>query len=185
MINLLPFEHRHQLKAARANTLLVRYVTITIVVVLMLLSMVGAVYYLLSQQFAAAEQRIADNNAKTAGYSDVQSQADTLRTSLDSAKATLGSDVHYSNALLNIAASLPPNVTVKSLSLDSQSLDKEMTLETTVDSEEQAYAIRQHLEASKYVVPGSVKFGQLTAPSGEDSGYTLQVLVTFKKEIAQ
>ena len=185
MINLLPVEERRQLKAARANTLLVRYVIITIVVVLVLLGMVGAVRHLLAQQFTAAEQRIADNLAKTTSYQEVQNQADALRSSLDSAKGALASDIHYSNALLNIAAALPSNVTVKSLSLDAQSLGQEMTLETTVDSEEQAYAIKKHLDESEFVVPGSVKYGKLIAPADSNSGYTLQLLVTFKKEIAQ
>lgn len=185
MINLLPLDSRRQLKAARANTLLVRYVIITAIIIACLLGLIGVAYQLLSQQVVTAEQHIAENHAKTADFQQVQAQADALRGSLDTAKTALSSDIHYSSALLNIAAALPPNVSIKSLSLDSTAFDQPMTLETTVESEDQAYAIRSKLQESKFVVADSVKFGKLTAPSDSNSGYTLQVLVTFTKDIAQ
>lgn len=185
MINLLPVSEQRQLKAARANTLLVRYVIITAVVIGLLLGAVGVVYQLLTAQAATAEQRIAENQAKTTDFQAVQAQADGLRTTLSAAKTAFDGDIHYSKALLNIAAAVPSDIAIKSLSLDAQSFNQQITLETTVNSEAQAYAIRTALEKSEFVVPGSVKFGKLTAPSDSNGGYILEILVTFKKEIAQ
>ena len=94
MINLLPVSEQRQLKAARANTLLVRYVIITAVVIGLLLGAVGVVYQLLTAQAATAEQRIAENQAKTTDFQAVQAQADGLRTTLSAAKTAFDGDIH-------------------------------------------------------------------------------------------
>lgn len=185
MINLLPSDNVRQLKAARANTLLIRYLIITAVLILLLLGAVAATHQLLTAQKSAAESRIADNQVKTVDYQSVQQQADTLRGALGSAKTALDQDIHYSNALLRIAAALPANTRINSLSLDAQSFDQPLTLEATVTSEEEAYALRTGLESSEYIVPGTVKFGKLTAPGADNPNYTLEISVTFKKEITQ
>lgn len=185
MINLLPADNIRQLKAARANTILVRYLFITAALIILLLGAVATAYQLLSAQKVAAEDRIIENQAKTTDFATVQQQADAVRSSLSSAKTALDSEIHYSTALLRIASALPTSTRIKSLSLDAQSLTQPMTLETTVTSEEQAYALRTALGQSEYVVPGSVKFGNLTAPGADSPDYTLEISVTFKKEIAQ
>lgn len=185
MINLLPADEIRQLKAARANTLLVRYLIIAAALIILLLGAVATTYQLLSIQKTAAETRIAENQQKTTNYSSVQQQADTVRTALGSAKTAMDSDVNYSKALLRIAAALPASTHINTLTLDAQSLTQPLTLEASVNSEEEAYALRTALQKSEYVVPESVSFGNLITPSGDNPNYTLEISVTFKKEITQ
>ena len=185
MINLLPADHRRQLRAARANTLLVRYVVITIILIMLLLAMVAAMYQLLQSQKSAAEAHIAENQAKTTAYQEVRTQADALNTSLSTARTALDGSLSYSLALTRLAKILPDNTSLTSINLTSASFGAPIKLSFPVATESQALAIRDAFIASPYVAPGSVSFGTLSTAADGNSGYVLEINVTLKKEIAQ
>lgn len=184
MINLLPVDHRRQLRAARANTLLVRYVIITAALILLLLGMVAAMYQLLLTQKTEAEAHIADNRAKTANYDDVRTQADALNTNLTAARSAIDGSLNYSLALTRLAGILPDDVKLGTVNLSSASFGTAIKLEFPVTTEAQALAIRDAFNKSEYVTPGSVSFGSLSSATSGD-GYTLELNLTLKKEIAQ
>ena len=184
MINLLPADHRRQLRAARANTLLIRYVIITAALILLLLGMVAAMYQLLLAQKADAEAHVADNLTKTTAYEDVRTQAAALNTHLTTARTALDGSLNYSLALTRLAGILPADASLGTVNLTSASFGSPIKLEFPVRTEAQALAIRDAFTKSEYVTPGSVSFGNLSSATSGD-GYTLELNVTLKKEIAQ
>src|SRR6266542_973858 len=112
MINLLPQEEKKQFRAARTNTLLIRY-NIALIGAMAFLGIAMAVVYIyLGNAKANSEQIITDNKAKASGYAAVESQANIFRSNLAIAKQILGNEVTYSKVILAIANLLPAGTTL-------------------------------------------------------------------------
>lgn len=75
MINLLPPESKRELRAARSNTLLLRYNIFLLGALAFLFLATGIVYVYLSDAKTKAERTVAENQVRTANYSAVERQA--------------------------------------------------------------------------------------------------------------
>ena len=93
MINLLPHEEKRQLRAARSNTLLVRYNILLIAAVGVLTLAVAVTFFYLTTTKTAAENSINHNTAKVSSFSSVVAEATHFKSDLAIAKLV------YSGAL--------------------------------------------------------------------------------------
>jgi Tfp pilus assembly protein PilN len=184
MINLLPHEEKRQLRAARTNTLLLRY-NIALLIVLIFLGLATMIVSLyLGNTKALAEQTINTNKAKAASYATIQSQADLFRSNLSIAKQILGSEVTYNKIILSIASLMPPGTILDKLNLDSQTFGTPIVLTAQANSYESAIKLKDSLQSSPLF--SDVHFESITSADGKN-GYPFNVnlSVTFKKEAAK
>lgn len=183
MINLLPPEHRTQLRAAQANTLLLRYNITLIIAVIFLALALGFVYFYLTTSKAAAEQTIADNKAKVGSYVQVENEAQSFRSSLTTAKQVLDKEVTYSKTILAIAQLMPKGTVIQDLNLDVATFGTPTTLVVQAKDYETALAIKDTFQTSPLL--SNVHLQSISQATGEGYPYTVTLGLTISKDAAK
>lgn len=186
MINLLPVDEKRQLRAARSNTLLIRYNFFLLGVVAFLGIATTITYVYLTTAKANAEQTITESRAKVGNFAAVQAQADTFRSNLTTAKQILDQEVAYTKVILEIAQLLPSGVVLKQLNLDAKTFGTETVLAAHAKSYDNAIALKEAFEKS--TIFSNVHFQSInTGDSAQSAGYpiTVNLYVTIKKDAAK
>lgn len=148
MINLLPDDAKREIKAARTNIALLRYIIVLGVGVAFLCFIAAGIYFILLGTQTSAESVIKDNQSKTSSYGSAQTQAQALRASLASAKTILDKEVRYSKVITGIAALMPQGTVLDSLSLSPTTFSTPTTLTVYARSTEDALAVKNNFQAS-------------------------------------
>lgn len=148
MINLLPNPMKKQLKAARANVILLRYTILLGASAIFLGLGIASVYLLMTTIRSNAETAINENQTRITNYTAVETQAAQFRTNLATAKTILDKEVIYSKAMVSIAQALPQGVVLDNLSLDSRTFGTPTTISARTRSYDDALNLKDALEAS-------------------------------------
>jgi len=183
MINLLPYEEKRQLKAARTNTLLIRYNFFLLCTVVFLSAAVGITYVYLTNTKSGAEQLISDNKAKVKSYDAVESQAQLFRTNLATAKQILDSEVTYTKTMLAIAALMPNGTILDKLSLDVQTFGTPTTLSAQAKDYDTALKLKEAFQNSP--IFSDVNFQSIVSSTNSSYPLTVNLNVTIKKDAAK
>lgn len=188
MINLLPDTHKSEIRAARTNVLLVRYIAILVAAIAVLSGIIIAAYVVLDAKETLAQEQVEANNTKTAPYEPIRAEADALRTNLSDAKAILDQKISYSKLIYEIANSIPDGVIIETLELDPSSFGSAMTINASAKSFESASQLKDKL-ASNSTVFSDVKLLTLesgaTGSSGGDYPVKVNVSVIINKGALQ
>lgn len=184
MINLLPPEQRREIRAGYSNTLLVRYTTLSIAALVFMLAALGITYLVLTQSQRVAEATQAENQAKAAGFHQVQAEANSLRNDLSSVKSLFDNEILYSKALTNLADALPNGTAIDSLELSPASFSSPTTLNIKIRDRAAAEALESNLSSSPHV--SGVALGSIST-SSEDGQYpySVSVTLTLNRSMAQ
>lgn len=184
MINLLPAEHQSQLRAARANTLLLRYNIFLIAALIFIGLALGLVYFYLETVRTTAERNIAENNSRVSSYSSVQAEAEQFRSSLSTAKSIFDSETTYTKAVLAISRLLPPGTALDTLSLDDKTFGEPTTLSVQAKDYDAALALKDSFQSSPLFT--KVHFEDLnSSTSGSEYPITVNLSVTMSKDAAK
>lgn len=121
MINLLSNKHRRQIRAARRNSIWVRYDFLMISVIIAVNIILFAALYInfLDRQSVALQVEEAKKQADVQLAQDVKKQADDFRENIKIAKTLLDADNNYSDIIVTIANAIPENCRVQTLTVDS------------------------------------------------------------------
>lgn len=182
MINLLPNENKKDLRAARTNTVLLRYNVILIIATLFLAGAIAVVYVFLTTIKASAEQSISDNVVKEQSYASVKAEAEAFKTSLSDAKAILSDETSYSRALVRYAQLFPEGTAINTMELSSTSFSAPQNVSVKITGQSAAQALISSMNKSPYVTDFSRK--SITISQDDAYPYTMEVTFTLKKEIA-
>jgi hypothetical protein len=139
MINLLPNETKQSIRAARTNTLLVKYIIFIGFATAFLAIACVASYLLLNNSRIVAEKAIDGFISKNSSYSPISSRADKLRADLVTAKSILDSQISYSTIITGIAACLPVGTILESpleISDETVGTPMELTVHSALASDE-------------------------------------------------
>lgn len=181
MINLLPPNEKKQLRAARANVLLLRYNLLVLGALIFLVVGLSGVYIYLTTQKQAAEFTIQENSKRESKYSLVKQDADKFRSELSSAKNILNSQVSYSKAFIRFSSLFPASTALKDkVELNESMYTTPVVLGVKVKNEAAAQAVLDSFKSSKYVTSvtkDSIGIGDSEYP------YTMNMTVLFSKEI--
>jgi Tfp pilus assembly protein PilN len=183
MINLLPPDDRRQLRAARTNTLLLRYNLLLIGALVFLLLATGVVYFYLNTTRAIAEQLIKENDAKVGEYASVKQQADDFRSSLSTAKQILDQDVAYTKVILEISQLLPAGIVMDTLSLDAKTFGTSTTFAARAKDYDAALALKDSLQSSPLF--SNVYFASISGDGGGEYPINVNLNVTIQKDAAK
>lgn len=119
MINLLADERKAEIRAARANMVIVRYMLIMILGAAFVLSALYVSHRVLERTMHNAETLIATNDVKADVYSETSQQVSALTDQLSGAKSILDQEVRFSKALVTIGQLMPANTVLDTLTLTS------------------------------------------------------------------
>lgn len=185
MINLLPPPERKEIKAAYSNSLLLRYTALTGASLVFIIISLVATYVVLTQASNLADSTTKNNEQKVASFSNVQAQANSLRSDLTNAKQLFDNEIRYSKVLTNFAASLPSGAALSSITLDQNtSFTNPSTINIQIRNQTAAIALENSLQNSPFfkgVSLGSVN----TNPQDNSLPYVVDVTFTLDRSIGR
>ena len=185
MINLLPADNVKNLRAARANTLLLRYVILLIFVFAGMIAAFGVAYYILSNDKSNAETQIEANSQKEKQYTKVRTEAREFRSDLSSAKAILSKRVAYTKILLNLAKAMPKGTVMTDVTLDPTMAGKPIAMKAKAINPGLVIELRNQLQDSGMF--SDIHYDVITIPETplDQYRYEIDFKVTFKREALQ
>lgn len=174
MINLMPDEIKKEIRAARVNVMLARYIIVIIAAFLFLVMLLAGSYVVLTQTKQSAQLLIDSNDTKAAVYSTTKAQVDALSTSLSQARTILDQEILYSKVLANIGQQLPEGTVIGNLNITSVHFSgTPLTINAYAKTEESATALRQKFQSSPFFT--NVKLDSVSNDSAGVSGYPVKV----------
>jgi Tfp pilus assembly protein PilN len=151
MINLLPPETKRQMRAARMNVTLYRY-CLLITATALLLGFVFAVgFWATLNEKSLADAAKQETQQSAQAYAATRTAAENFAKDLSVAKTILGSDVSFSDLVLNIAGVVPSGVVLNNLTLGTTQAANASTpldLSGRATSYDRAIALKNSLEDS-------------------------------------
>lgn len=182
MINLLPINDRRDLGAARANTLLVRYLMLFLVIIAIIASIFGFAYFSLETSYDLETEKKSKNDSEFAKLASKQQQITAFQNNLATSKQILDNKIDYTGAILKIASSIPSNVVLSELTLSKESFAGPLTLSALAKTNEAATGLKTRLEDSIFY--SEVHYSSITYEPGssEEYAYRISINVTLNKE---
>lgn len=176
MINLLSTERKADIRAARTNVILTRYIGIILIAVIFLLSVLYVSHTVLKQTMDSAEARISSNDTKADVYSSTKQQVDALSTKLNDAKVLLDQEVSYAQILTSLGKAMPTGTYLENLTINNDTIAGTTPIELTAyaKTDTEAATIQQSLQAS-----GLFTIVSLSGTSAESTNPQFPVKVTL------
>ena len=165
MINLLSYDTKKQLRAARNNVRLRRYLFMAGLSVVCVGLVYGYGFWTIDQNIKAisAENQISLKNLEQ--YKETKDTASNYRKNLAIAKQILGKEFVFSDFIIQIAQDLPPNTILSELALDTNarvSKNNSAKLNARAKSYNDGLNIKDALQKSK--VFSNVSLASITTP---------------------
>lgn len=164
MINLLDVETKRNIRAARLNIVLRRYVWAIIATFLFMALCFGVGYYVTLKDRDSAQRQLDVSKQEVARYAKVQKESAEFARNLTTAKAVLSSEIVFSDLVVNIAKTLPEGAVLSSLTIGAENIGSETSITArTVDDNETPLKLKQALEDSP--IFDNVSIANITSPN--------------------
>lgn len=168
MINLLPEDTKKELRAARANVLLLRYNFFSAATLALLLVACGVFFILLHNENNQAKATNEENASKSTQYNSVREQSVEYRKNLATAKKILDNEVNYTDTVFRIADTLPAGAVLDSISLTPADIGGQVTLTVHTKDYATASALKTSFSDSEYF--SNAFFQSITDTSASSTG---------------
>lgn len=177
MINLMPDDAKKQLRAARSNTNLLRYMLVLLFAAAFIGLILYGAYFLLTLTKDSAQSLIDVNADKASVYSETKAQVDSLSASLSEAKGILDQEIPYSHVLVNIAQQMPAGTILDKLTLNAAAFSSNpITIKVFAKTTDDAVALRERFQNSPLF--SNVNFQSISDTDGT-AGYPVSVTMTL------
>ncbi|HTK39899.1 MAG TPA: hypothetical protein VL362_03465 [Patescibacteria group bacterium] len=185
MINLLPVEQKRDIRAARANLLLTRYVLLTLGALMVLFVIMAIAWMILNNIRQDAQAKIDASAASSAEMAKDVAAVKDFQTNLSTAKQILGKEVNYSQIILRYAGAIPGSAIIDHIDLDPSIVGTPSTFTAKVRSAQDALALKDSLNKSPYF--DNVHFTEIqhNTDAADGLNYTVTVDVTINKTLLQ
>lgn len=174
MINLLPYEHKQEIRAGRTNVLLVRYIAILLCAALVLGGLVAGSYLTINTTKTDAEAKVAENQRRVAEYQDIKTQADSFKADLATAKSIFDNNVSFSKLIYKIADTVPRNVILSDLVLDPQTFGSSVTMTASAKTFTDATKLKDSFIKNDQIF-SNVKLQTIRSAEGAGEAYPVKV----------
>lgn len=167
MINLLPPKRLLDMRIARSNTVLRRYIELVVFSILIIFVALAAAYYLLSRQQQSVKSTLETNQQKVAELEPVQKDAEELSATVNTISGLLSSNVKFSEMLTKIGGTMPAGTVLTGLQFSIENTNAPFVISAEVESEERAAVLRNNLLASGLFKSVDIKTISLIEEEGE------------------
>lgn len=148
MINLLPDDKKQEIRAARANVILLRYNILILAAIGLLVVFCITFYLLLLNTQVTAKNTASENAAKEQQVAEVRKNVDEYKNNLKIASQILNNSVNYSSFFFRLTEILPEGTVVDSITFDSQSFNQQTTFTARASSFAKATELKDKLQKS-------------------------------------
>lgn len=200
MINLLPPNDKRQIRAGKANVLLLRYSIASLLLAVPLFGLVTGVYVLMDNSRKNAESVIEESSTKINQYQKTKLQHTEFQRNLKIAKEVLNKEIRYSRVVVAIAKALPNSICLDRLELDSSLFGSPIQIAASGSNYNDAIAFKTQLQNEEKIFedvhlvrasmedPSSSESSsdQIDAPPcNPDRTVSITISVTVKPEVSQ
>jgi Tfp pilus assembly protein PilN len=148
MINLLPPKRLLSMRIARTNTILRRYLELTLLSVVVIAGAVVAAYFILNNQQHDIQKTLAINQAKVKKLEPIQKEAEQLSATITTIARLMSKNVKFSEMLTQIGSVMPPGSSLTGLQFSLEDTTSPLIVSAQVASEERAAVLRNNLANS-------------------------------------
>lgn len=148
MINLLPPKRLLDIRIARRNTSLRRYVELSVVSTGVLVLAVVASFYFLNTQRVNTQKTFDINEQKVKQLEPVQAQAQQLSVTVNTISRLLSRNIRFSEMLTSIGGLMPSGSSLTGLQLSIEDLNAPLVVGANIDTEAKAAVLRNNLLSS-------------------------------------
>jgi len=174
MINLLPSETKKQIRAARINVVLIKYLIFSIFSTAFLALACATVYlFIINTKPIDNSAQAKVNQSDSANYDAAKIKYDTLVASFSSAKSIVEQQVSYSTIITTIGATLPSGVILDNLSLSSSKIGSPMILQLKATSTSAESKIKESFQNSTMFSGVSIQSSK--SDSSDTTGYPVSI----------
>ncbi|MDO8336546.1 MAG: hypothetical protein Q7T74_07260 [Candidatus Saccharibacteria bacterium] len=181
MINLIGPDRKKQLLAARRNSIWVRYNFLLVCTLITIVIVLGGTAFFYYGQKLGQDQSAEENNKQLLGteYIKKKKVVDEFRKNLTTAKTVLDAETQYSDIILDIAKTMPPNTVISSLKFDSTTFQSQQTLEFRSKTLNDALALKAAFEKNP-PLSSQVRFSNVSradeeSGDGADTAYPMSI----------
>lgn len=185
MINLLSYDKKNEIRAGKANVIILKYIFISLAAAILLGLIIAGAYITLELSRENAQNRINQNSTEIAKYEVVKTRAETFRANLATAKQIIDNEIAYSSAYIKIAQVIPAGVVIDTLDLNSTSPGSSMTFTARANSSDSALALKSSFQDHPEIF-SNVYFDSITTPTDsndEDYPVTVTITATLTKDL--
>jgi len=177
MINLLPNNDKQNIRAARMNVLLIRFVVIQIFSVAFLVIIFVIFYVVLNQIRTSAESMSVQTQNNQAGV--VSQQYQSTINKLNSATTLLSSGLAYSKTLTELGSLTPTGVMLEPITINPDLYDKLIDLKGRAKDNSVVSQFSTNLEAAKNFC-SEVKLKSTTSTGSGKDEYPVEFVISLK-----
>lgn len=183
MINLLPYDTKKQIRAARTNSILIKYLFISLAAAAFVLLSCLMVYILLLNSPPKTNTNstitTTSNSVQSSDeeYATQKSRLDSIYASFSATKPILQQQISFSDIITSIGENLPANVIIENLSLNSSNIGSPTTLAAKAKSSSDIAKIKDNLQKSPIFTNVSVQSEKTNA--SDTSGYPVSANINI------
>ncbi|MCA9309075.1 hypothetical protein KC973_01745, partial [Candidatus Saccharibacteria bacterium] len=138
MINLLPPQKLANIRIARGNTTLRRYLELLLALLAVIIAALVSSYYFLGAQKANQQSIVDTEMARVAELEPVQKQAEQLSATINTIASLSSRDVTFSNLLVQIGGLMPEGSVLTGLQFSTEDYDSPLIISAQIESEAKA-----------------------------------------------
>jgi|AntRauTorcE11897_2_1112592.scaffolds.fasta_scaffold00484_12 Tfp pilus assembly protein PilN len=180
MINLLPPEIKQEQLYTKRNTLLVKYLLVAAIITGLALATLLTGSYLLSKEEAQLSDRLAAKQEDVRVATETANEARELSNQIDTIGLLLDDELKFSQLIPSIAALIPTNANLTSLSLTADTTTP-LVLVAGVNSQSTAALMRVNIEASGLFSAADIV--SITPGSDATGGRIVTIQALFSEEL--
>jgi len=177
MINLLPEDTKKELRAARWNVILVRYIFVILLAFGFMTLVIYGSALLLAETRTSADSLIESTDTDAPEYADTQAQIDELSATLSGARSILDTRTSYAELLRAIGAQMTDGTVMSELELTQGTLNGQpVTVEIYAESAVAAANLRERFQSNPRFQGVNL---ESISETGGISGYPVTATLTF------
>lgn len=176
MINLLSKETKQELRAARRNVIIRKYVLTLGLLAVLIAGSYGVGYLILSAQEDAYKRELAQYIPQKEQYNDTIKLASEYTKNLAVAKSILENEVVFSDYIIMLARTLPPNTIMDAVNVKTPDFDKPIEATFKTKNYSDALVAKHTLESSPYF--NDVKIRAIQKETNQE--YAHRVIIQMK-----
>lgn len=157
MINLLPPKRRLNIRLARSNTILRRYLELGVVSILLLVAAFLVTNSFFVAQKKNTEQQLQIDKEKVAELEPIHSEAEELAATVNTIAALMAYNIQFSDLLVQIGSIMPTGSVLTGLQFSIEDTDAPLVVTAEVDTEEKAAILRNNLAGSSLFSRAEIK----------------------------
>ncbi len=148
MINLLPPKLLLDKQTARSNTVLLRYVELTLISMVVIGLSIFVASYFLNSQKNDVQQTVALNNKKVTELAPIQNQGEELSATVKTISGLFSHNANFSEMLTAIGGVTPSGVILTGLQFSTEDFKSPLVITAKIESAERGAVLRNNLAAS-------------------------------------